>query len=180
MKKYQLAWAVAIMLLMGIAGTAMAQQGQPAPPQGPQSGEGWFCPWCGRSQDYGPGYGPGMHRGYGMGPGMHRGYGEEMGPGMHRGYGGYGSGRMHRGYGPGPGYGYRPEPYRPGQQRQFNQEEAEAMVENYLSSSRNPNLKVGKVEEKDDHYVVDIRTKDGSLVDRYMVDKNTGWMRSIY
>jgi len=175
MKRIKLILSIGMILLLSGGAVALAQQGQPAPPQGPSSGEGWFCPWCGRGQDYGPGYDPGR-RGYGMGPGMHHGYG------MHRGYGGYGPGpgMMHRGYGPGQGYGYR-QPYGPpAQQQPFSKDEAELMVENYLRSSRNPNLKIGEVEEKDDHYIVDIVTKDGSLVDKYMVDKGTGWMRSVY
>lgn len=171
--------AVMTFLLLG-AGAAMAQQDQPTPPPQAPSGEGWFCPWCGRGPEYGPEYEPGMPYGYGRGPGMHRGYGYGRGPGMHRGYGyGHGPGMMHRGYGPGRGYGYRPEQYGQ-QQRQFNKDEAESMVENYLRSSRNPNLKVGEVKEEDDHYEVNIVTKDGSLVDKFMVDKSTGWMRSIY
>ena len=45
---------------------------------------------------------------------------------------------------------------------------------------RNPNLKLGKIEEKDNGYQINIVTKEGSLVDKILVDKNTGWMRSAY
>ena len=45
---------------------------------------------------------------------------------------------------------------------------------------RNPNLKLGKIEEKGNNYQVNIETKEGSLVDKLLVDKNTGWMRSAY
>ena len=44
----------------------------------------------------------------------------------------------------------------------------------------NPNLKLGKIEEKDNGFEVDIVTKNNSLVDKILVDKNTGWMRSAY
>jgi len=178
MKKSALILTVAMMLLLGGAAAVPAQQQPPARPEEGPAGQGWFCPWCGRGQDYGPGYGGGMHGGYGMGPGMHH----EYGYGRHRGYGGYGpgSGMMHRGYGPGPGYGYR-QPYGPpAQQQPFSKDQAESIVENYLRSSRNPNIKIGDVEEKEDHFLVEVVTQDGSLVDKYMVDKGTGWMRSIY
>ena len=129
------------------------------------------------NQGYGPGYGmgPGMMRpgygyGYGMGPGMMGpGYGYGMGPGMM-----------------GPGYGYGQQ-YGPQYGRQYQQfqkpldrNQAKKEVENYLSSMRNPNLKLGKIEEKGNGYQINIETKDGSLVDKILVDKNTGWMRSAY
>ncbi|MGA9178456.1 MAG: hypothetical protein WBZ05_14535, partial [Desulfobacterales bacterium] len=126
-------------------------------------------------QGYGPGYGmgPGMMGrgygpGYGMGPGM-MGQGYGMGPGM---------------MGPGNGYGqqYGPQYGRQYQQSQnpLDKNQAKQQVENYLSSMRNPNLKLGKIEEKGNNYQVNIETKEGSLVDKILVDKNTGWMRSAY
>jgi hypothetical protein len=57
-------------------------------------------------------------------------------------------------------------------------DQARAMVEQHISA--NPNLKAGKVGEKDGNYVVDIVTKDGSLVDKIQVNKQTGWFRSFY
>jgi len=149
------------------------------PGYGPyESGEGWsYCPYCGGP--LGPGgysRGPGMmQRGWGMGPGM-------MGPGYGRGYGyGYGPGMHHRGMGPGmmgPGYGYG-SPYRQPQEP-LTKEGAKAQVEDYLKSSRNPNLKVGGIEDKGPVFEVEIVTKDGSLVDKLAVNKETGWMHSIY
>jgi hypothetical protein len=157
-------------------------------------------------QGYGPGYGmgPGMMGqgyGYGMGPGMMGpgyGYGYGMGPGMMgQGYGyGMGPGMMGPGYGMGPGtmgpgYGYGRHGYGrhygPQYGRQYQQlqkpldrNQAKQQVENYLSSLRNPNLKLGKIEEKGNSYQIKIETKNGSLVDKILVDKNTGWMRSAY
>ena len=98
-----------------------------------------------------------MGSGYGMGPGM-------MGPGY--------------GYGYGPRYGYGPQSQGPS--KPLNKDQAKKEVENYLSSMRNPNLKVGKIEEKGNEYEVDIETKDGSLADKIMVNKDTGSMRSAY
>jgi hypothetical protein len=57
-------------------------------------------------------------------------------------------------------------------------EQARSMVENYVA--RNPNLNVGSVEEKDGAYQAEIVTKDGSMVDRMVIDKSTGRMHSVY
>jgi hypothetical protein len=157
---------------------------------GYEQGDGWsYCPYCGSGfqgrggydSPYGGQRGPGMMGpGYGgrhMGPGM-------MGPGMMGpGYGGrhMGPGMMGPGYDRGYGrYGY-PEDRRWGGNREpLEEDEAKAQVEQMLTRSRNPNLKLGEVEEKDDFFQVDILTKGGELVDRMQVDKQTGMMRSIY
>ena len=174
------------------------------------AGQGWFCPYCGSGRGY-TGGGPGWGRGSGMmGPGMMGpgyGYGGRggmmggQGPGYGYGgrggmMGGQGPGMMHRwggggsGYGPmqrgwqgdqgyapgrGPGYGYQ------GPEEPLDKEGARGIVERYLSSSRNPNLKVGEIEEKDDVFEAEIVTrKGGDLVDRVQIDRQTGWMRSVY
>ena len=98
-----------------------------------------------------------MGPGYGMGPGM-------MGPG-------YGYGQQN-----GPQYGRQYQQT----QKPLNRNQAKQKVENYLNSMRNPNLKLGKIEEKDNGYQVNIETRGGSLVDKILVDKNTGRMRSVY
>ena len=102
----------------------------------------------------------GNSEGYGMGPGM-------MG-GNHGGYG------MMPGYG--TGFGAAP----PNTGRPLDAEQAGEAVENYLKSTRNPNLKIGKIQDKGDRYEVRVETKTGSLVDEILVDKNTGQMRSAY
>jgi hypothetical protein len=109
----------------------------------------------------GPGYGPGA--GYGMGPGM----------------GGGGYGRMGSGYGYGYGsrYGYgRPQQL----SKPLDKDQAKREVEDYMKSGRNPNLKLGKIEDKGGDYEVTIETKEGSLVNKILVNKKTGWMRSAY
>jgi hypothetical protein len=151
-------------------------------------------------QGYGPGYGngPGYGYGYGMGPGMMGpgcGYGYRMGPGMMGPGYGMGPGMMGPGYGMGPGmmgpgYGYGRQygpQYGPQYRHQYQQllkpldrNQAKQEVENYLRSMRNPNLKLGKIEKKGNNYQINIGTKDGSLVDKILVDKSTGWMRSAY
>ena len=65
---------------------------------------------------------------------------------------------------------------KPGQH--LSADQAKAMVQQHIGG--NPNLKVGKVTPKEDAYEVDIVTKDGSLVDKIQVNKQTGWFRSVY
>jgi hypothetical protein len=110
-----------------------------------------------------------------MGPGMMG--GGMMGPGM------MGGGMMGRGMGPGmmgPGYGpqYGPQDQQP--QKPMEEKDARGILENYLNSMRNPNLKLGKIKDVGNTFEAEIVTKDNSLVDIILVDKNTGWMRSAY
>jgi hypothetical protein len=128
---------------------------------------GWI-----RSATRGPGRGPGYGYGYGRGPGMMGpGYGYGMGPGMMGGgyQGGYGPQ-----YGPPSGPQYQQET------KPLTEKDVRAMLENYIQSTRNPNLKVGKITEKDHYFEAEILTKDNAPVDKILVDKQTGWMRSIY
>jgi hypothetical protein len=123
------------------------------------------------AQPAGPGAtGPGYGYGYGMGPGM-------MGPGYGYGYG-MGPGMMGPGYGGQYGPQYGPQYQQP--QKPLDKDQVKEQVENYLKSTRNPNLKIGKIEEKGNEYEVDIETKGGSLVDKLLVNKETGWIRSSY
>ena len=167
MKKIILILFVAVFIgvaLYSVRGNAQMGQGP-----GYGMGPGMMGPGYGYGYGMGPGMmGPGYGYGYGMGPGMMGpGYGYGMGPGMM-----------------GPGYGrqYGPQYGRQYQQHQkpLDKNQAKQQVENYLSSMRNPNLKLGKIEEKGNGYQINIVTKDGSLVDKILVDKNTGWMRSAY
>ena len=155
-------------------------------------GPGMMGGYGGPGQGY-YGMGPGMMGGYGgpgqgyygMGPGMMGGYGGPgqgyygMGPGMMGGYGGPG-----QGYGMGPGmmggYGYGSsqgsQPYQ-APEKPLNKSDVQQRVQNYLDSSRNPNLKIGEIKEQGNQYEVSIVTQDGSLVDRLLVNKDTGLMR---
>ena len=91
----------------------------------------------------------------------------QMGPGM------MGPGMM------GPGYpGYGPQYQQP--QKPLEEKDAKAMVENYIQSTRNPNLKLGEIKDMGYVFEAEILTKDNSRVDKIIVDKNTGWMRSAY
>jgi hypothetical protein len=123
---------------------------------------GWM-----HSATRGPGRGPGggYHRyGYGMGPGM-----------MGRGYYGMGPGMMGPGY---QGQGYGPQYQQ--ESKPLTEKDVRAMLENYVQYTRNPNLKLGKITQKDHYFEAEILTKDNALVDKILVDRQTGWMKSIY
>ena len=77
-----------------------------------------------------------------------------------------------------PGYGYRQQNQQP--QKPLEKGDAETIVKNYLDSMNNPNLKLGKINDAGATFEVEIVTKDNSLVDKVLVDKNSGSMRSAY
>lgn len=114
---------------------------------------GWFCPWGGQ---------------YHMGPGMmwNRGDWDD--------YHGWGPRGM---MGPGPGYNSR-NYNRNGEAITLDQ--ARTLVQNRLTAIGNPNLKEGKSTDKGKYFEVEVVTKDGSLVDKLTVEKQSGWMRSAY
>ena len=92
-----------------------------------------------------------MMGGYGMGPGMM-----------------------------GPGYGQQyPQQYQQ-PQKPLDEKAAKEIAENYLRNMRNPNLKIGKMKDAGSAFEAEVVTKDNSLVDRVLIDKATGWMRSAY
>ena len=111
-----------------------------------------------------------MGQGYGMGYGM--------GSGMMG--GGSGSGSTMMGPGHGQQYGRQNAPQYQQPQKPLNENQAKERVENYLQSKNNPNLKLGKIEDKGNAFEANIVTKNGSLVDKILVDKDTGRMHSAY
>ncbi len=62
----------------------------------------------------------------------------------------------------------------------LTQDQARERVEKYLNSLGNPNLKVGNVTETAIAYEVDVVTRDNSPVNKVIVDKKTGQMRTQY
>jgi hypothetical protein len=126
-----------------------------AQPMGPgMMGQGGWGP---------PAYGPQQQQGwYCPYCGRWSGPGYPMGPGMM-----------------GPGYGYGPQYQQP--QKSMTKKDAEMLVQDLLKSTGNPNLKLGNIKDEGSAYEVEIVTKGGnSLVDRILVDKRTGWIRSVY
>lgn len=188
--------AAMVVAFVMIGGMALAQQQQGyGQGYGPQ-GQGWFCPWCGQQYNQGQSMGHGrMHRGQGMrhgwqGQGMNQGWqGQGMGPGRMRGYQGQGMRHGGRGMGrgmmcdqwgrgqSGPSGQYGPSNV-PQQMEPLTQSKARNLAEDYVAG--NPNLTIGGVAEQDDVYEARVETKDGSLVERLLIDKETGWMKKAY
>lgn len=198
MKKTLFVGPILILAILLTLNTVHAQMGPGMMGQGYGMGPGMmsqggygagYCPYYGSPGGagmmgpgmMGGGYGKGHHmmgRGYGMGPGM-MGQGSMMGPGYGVGPGMMRQGRMMGpGQGMGPGYGHGPQYQQ--SQKALEEKDVTTILENYLKNTRNPNLKLGKIVDKESAFEADILTKDESLVDKIAVDKNTGWMRSIY
>jgi hypothetical protein len=109
------------------------------------------------------------------------------------GYGGWGhmtgpwyghmTGPGYGGYMMGPGYanyanncwGNGPEAY--GETKALTTKDTESILRNYIGA--NPNLKVGKIQDKGKYFEGEIVTKDNSLVAKLGVDKNTGWVQPV-
>lgn len=151
MKRVFIVLAVVLML-----GAAVSYAQNPGMMSGQGGQGGWYCPYSG--QYMGPGM---MGRGM-MGPCM-------GGQGMMGGHGMMGQGMM------GPMHGQQQQLQKP-----LEEKDARAIVENYITNMKNPNLQLGKIKDAGTTFEAEILTKDNSLVDRIMVDKKTGWMRSAY
>jgi hypothetical protein len=87
-----------------------------------------------------------------------------------------GYGMMGDYYGTGRGYGRQ----YPSSGKTIDAKEAEAMMHDYLKSSRNPNLKLGKIKDVGGAFEAEILTKKNDLVDRVHIDKTTGYIKSAY
>ncbi len=59
-------------------------------------------------------------------------------------------------------------------------DQAKSVLERYIIFSGNPNIRLGKITEQDNYFEAEIITKDGSLVDTLIIDKETGGIESIY
>ena len=110
------------------------------------------------------------HSGYNWG---HMGYGDHMG--------GYYGGRM---------MDYRAPDYSPDQgycgsttaqtKLDLTEKDAEELIA-YRFTRNNPNLKVGKVKGSEDGFEIQVVTKKGeALVDRLLVEKDTGRIYRVY
>lgn len=164
MKKGLIAVAAAVFLASGSLAFAQGY--------GRGSGGSLLAGMMGGMGGYGGGYGSGAMGGYGSGSGM--------GP---AGTGGYGSGPGSYGT---PGTGY------PGNwlDRQGNasgsvsgpvsRAQARRLVQDRLTRTGNPNLKIGRVTERNGEYVVDVVTRDNSLVEKIHINKNRGALQRSF
>lgn len=59
-----------------------------------------------------------------------------------------------------------------------SKDQVKMLVDHHVAE--NPNLQVGQITAKDDIFEAEIVTKDGSLVNKVIVDKNTGWIKKEY
>jgi hypothetical protein len=119
-------------------------------------GAGWNCPAFAQGGGPGPAgdYGPGYHM---------RGWGGGYGPGMMQGYG--------------PGYSPRAG-VQGNQTLNLSTDDVKNRMERWLAWRANPRLKLGEVKEKDaDTITAEIVTKDNSVVQRFIVDRHTGFTR---
>ncbi len=124
--------------------------------RGPGAGQ-WNCPAFAQGDEFGPaeGYGPGYHM---------RGWREGYGPGMMRGYG----------YGP----GYDRSDAQENKNLNLTTDDVKTRMERWLTLRDNPRLKLGEVTEKDAALITaDVVTKDNSLVERFIFDRHTGFVR---
>lgn len=62
----------------------------------------------------------------------------------------------------------------------ITKDEATTILQNHLKWTRNPNLKLGKITEKDKGFEAEIVTKDNSLVNKIFIDKETGRTKPVY
>jgi hypothetical protein len=146
-------YAASMMMCPGMIGPGMLGPGMMGPGMmGPGMGRDMLSPGTMGPGMMGPGMMPGMMSPGAMGPGMMS--PGSMGPGM------TGQGMF------------------PALPQDLSAADVRHMLEHQVAWMGNPNLAVGKVEERDgDVIVAEIVTKDGSLVQRLDVDRHTGWMQ---
>jgi len=176
---------VAAALAAGVGAYSFSSFAQNGPGYGPGMMGGGYGAGYGRMMGGGgggPGAGPGNCPGFAQGEG--NGPGAGYGPGYGHMRGGYGPGMMQgRGYGPGMMQGYGPGYDRRGdvkgnQTLNLSTDDVKTRIERWLTWRGNPRLQVGEVKEKDaDTITADVVTKDNSLVQRFIVDRHTGFFR---
>ena len=90
-----------------------------------------------------------------------------------------GPGAREPGYDYGPYYpGYENPPFERERRKPLDEDRAKRMMESYLDYTENPNLKVGRIQEKNGFFEAEIVTKkEGALVDKVFIDKGSGQMR---
>ncbi len=158
--------ALVLLATPSLAGGNHGAMNTGAPVQTTHMGQGQGDQWRGQPGTQGM-TGPGM-----MAPGM--GGQGMMVPGMME-PGTGGQGMMGPGFGKGPGLDSQVVP-----SKDLTADDVRHFLDHHLEMHGNKRLKVGEVKEADeDKIVADITTVDGSLVQRFEVDRHTGQMRDI-
>ena len=70
--------------------------------------------------------------------------------------------------------------YSDSQNRNLSESEAIDIVKDFLKSTRDLNLQIGRLSDAGDAYLVDILTRSGSVFDQVLVDKQNGHMRPAH
>lgn len=153
-KKLLLAALVVGLILAG--GMALAQQQGYTRTSG-SAAQGWICPWSGNGAGMYQGQGPNWQ---GHAPARMQGRGPR--------------GHMHDRNINRSQY----TPYTEQQAGSMSKEAASQLAESYVAG--NPNLEIQEISEQDNAYVATVVTKDGSLVERLQIDKDSGWMSRHY
>lgn len=148
-----LAGAIAMMLAFGIGISSASGPCTEGQDYGRAQATGPSPPQN-RSNSFGDGWN--IERGM-MGPGWRNGTGAAM-PGV---------------------YPWESPPYRRFD-KPLDKMEALVLVQNYVDSTNNPNLKLGQETDNATGYELDIVTKDNSLVDRLLVNKDNAEIHSAY
>jgi len=87
---------------------------------------------------------------------------------------------MRSGYGPGCwGAGSRGGSHAPAGQPRAT-ESASQMLQNYVAQTGNPDHKLGERTEAYTMVEGKVVTKDGSAVEKLLVDKSTGWVQGVF
>jgi hypothetical protein len=76
----------------------------------------------------------------------------------------------------GPGYGSVAKATGP--EKLLTENEARTMFENYIKSTGNPDLSLGRIEDVGVSFKAEILNKDSSVADEILLNKKTGSMRS--
>ncbi len=76
----------------------------------------------------------------------------------------------------GPGYGSVAKTT--GSDKLLTEDQAKTMFENYIKSTGNPDLKLGRIEDVGVSFKAEILNKDSSVADELLLNKKTGSIRS--
>lgn len=61
----------------------------------------------------------------------------------------------------------------------LSKDQTKILAESYIEAMGNPRLKLGQITDKGDSFEFSLVTKDGSLVEKYVIDKQTAWINSL-